>query len=71
MAVEKLTMFPIATRHLDSDDWSSILRASPHRSADPLFQTPVPERFVQLDRVIASVVLRFSWNGDVLAPEWP
>lgn len=54
MALEELTMFPVATRDLDSDDWSSILQASPHRSADPLFQTPVHERFVQLHRVIAN-----------------
>jgi hemerythrin-like domain-containing protein len=53
MAVEELTLFPVATRYLDSDDWSSILQASPHRSADPLFQTPVHERFAQLHRVIA------------------
>ncbi|AXF23950.1 cation-binding protein [Burkholderia pyrrocinia] len=54
MAVEELTLFPIATRHLDSGDWSSILQASPNQSADPLFQTPVHERFVQLHRVIAA-----------------
>ena len=53
MAFEELTIFPIATCHLDSGDWSSILQASPIRSADPLFQTPVHERFVQLHRVIA------------------
>lgn len=54
MAVEELTMFPIATKHLDSDDWSSILQSHPQRSADPLFQTPVHERFMQLHRVIAA-----------------
>lgn len=54
MAVEELTMFPIATHHLDSDDWSSILQSHPQRSADPLFQSPVHERFVQLHRVIAA-----------------
>ncbi len=54
MAVEELTVFPVATRHLDPGDWSSILQASPNRSADPLFQTPVHERFVQLHRVIAA-----------------
>jgi len=54
MAVEELTMFPVATRHLDSGDWSSILQANPARSADPLFQTPVHERFVQLHHVIAA-----------------
>lgn len=54
MAVEELTMFPVATRHLDSGDWSAILQANPARSADPLFQTPVHERFVQLHRVIAA-----------------
>ncbi|MBJ9696824.1 hemerythrin domain-containing protein [Burkholderia cenocepacia] len=54
MAVEELTLFPVATRHLDSGDWSSILQASPDQPADPLFQTPVHERFVQLHRVIAA-----------------
>jgi hemerythrin-like domain-containing protein len=54
MAVEELTIFPVATRHLDSGDWSSILQGSPDRSADPLFQTPVHERFVQLHQVIAA-----------------
>lgn len=54
MAVEELTLFPVATRHLDTGDWSSILQASPTRSADPLFHTPVHERFLQLHRVIAS-----------------
>ncbi|MCG5077956.1 hemerythrin domain-containing protein [Paraburkholderia tagetis] len=54
MAVEELTLFPVARRHLDSGDWASILQASPTRSADPLFQTPVHERFVQLHRVIAA-----------------
>jgi len=54
MAFEELTIFPIATRHLESDEWSAILQASPIRSADPLFQTPVHERFVQLHHVIAA-----------------
>ncbi|HKR41496.1 MAG TPA: hemerythrin domain-containing protein [Paraburkholderia sp.] len=54
MAVEELTMFPVATRYLDSGDWLLIMRASPDRSADPLFQTPVHQRFVQLHRVIAT-----------------
>lgn len=54
MAIEELTLFPVATRHLDSGDWSSILQATPNRSTDPLFQTPVHERFVQLHRVIAA-----------------
>ncbi|AIC90103.1 hypothetical protein BTRA_5412 [Burkholderia thailandensis USAMRU Malaysia  len=53
MAVEELTMFPIAKRYLDTGDWSSILQTGAHRSADPLFQTPVHERFVQLHRMIA------------------
>lgn len=47
-------MFPVAKRHLDSGDWSAILQANPARSADPLFQTPVHDRFVQLHRVIAA-----------------
>jgi hemerythrin-like domain-containing protein len=54
MAVEELTVFPLATRHLDLDDWSVILQAHSHPSADPLFQTPVHERFIQLHRVIAA-----------------
>lgn len=54
MVVEELTLFPAATRHLDTGDWSSILQASPTQSADPLFHTPVHERFVQLHRVIAN-----------------
>lgn len=54
MAVEELTIFPTAICHLDSGDWSEILQASPIRSADPLFQTPIHERFVQLHRVIAT-----------------
>jgi hypothetical protein len=65
MAVEELTMFPIAARHLDSTDWSSIVRASPHRSADPLFQSPVHERFVQLQRVIATEADCGCRDGDV------
>lgn len=54
MAVEELTMFPVAARHLDSGDWASILQASAQRPADPLFQMPVHERFVQLHHVIAT-----------------
>ncbi|CAB3810045.1 hypothetical protein LMG28688_07134 [Paraburkholderia caffeinitolerans] len=54
MAVEELALFPVAAHHLDSGDWSSILQANPNRSADPLFQAPVHERFVQLRRVIAT-----------------
>jgi hemerythrin-like domain-containing protein len=54
MAIEELTLFPIATRHLDDDDWSAISQAAPRQSADPLFQTPVHERFMQLHRVIAA-----------------
>lgn len=54
MAVEELALFPVATRQLDSGDWSAIVRDTPHRSADPLFHTPVHERFTQLHRVIAT-----------------
>ena len=54
MAVEELTLFPTATRYLDCGDYSSILQASPNQSADPLFQNPVHERFVQLHRIIAA-----------------
>jgi hemerythrin-like domain-containing protein len=64
MAVEELAMFPIATRHLDSDDWSSIAQATPNRSADPLFQTPVHERFVQLHHVIATEAYCGCQEGD-------
>lgn len=65
MAVEELTIFPIGTRHLGSDDWSSILQTGPHRSADPLFQTPVHERFVQLHHVIATEADCKCQEGDV------
>jgi len=54
MAFEELAIFPIATRHLESDEWAAIWQASPIRSADPLFQTPVHKRFVQLHHVIAA-----------------
>ncbi|MFC5431938.1 hemerythrin domain-containing protein [Paraburkholderia denitrificans] len=65
MAFEELTIFPAATRHLDADDWSSILQASPDRPADPLFQTPVNERFVQLHRVIATEAECGCEEGDM------
>lgn len=65
MAVEELTLFPTAARHFDSSDWLSILQASPHRSADPLFQTPIHERFVQLHRVIAAEADCGCQEGDV------
>ncbi|BCZ84969.1 hypothetical protein PTKU64_86440 [Paraburkholderia terrae] len=32
----------------DAFDWSSIVHPTPNRSADPLFQTPVHERFVRM-----------------------
>ena len=65
MDIEELTLFPVTTRHLDSGDWSSILQANPYRSADPLFQTPVHERFVQLHRVIAVEANCGCKEGDV------
>ena len=65
MAVEELTLFPVAARDLDSSDWFSILQASPHRAADPLFQTPIHERFVQLHRVIATEADCGCQEGDV------
>ncbi|MBO7752375.1 hemerythrin domain-containing protein [Burkholderia pseudomallei] len=54
MAIEELTLFPAARRHLDDEDWSLIEKAAPCRSVDPLFQTPVHERFAELRRVIAA-----------------
>ncbi|AOK67844.1 hemerythrin domain-containing protein [Burkholderia multivorans] len=65
MAVEELTLFPVATRHLDSEDLSSILQAQPNRAVDPLFQTPVHDRFVQLHRVIAAEADCRCQEGDV------
>ncbi|HKT96107.1 MAG TPA: hypothetical protein VJS30_06190 [Paraburkholderia sp.] len=68
MAVEELAMFPVAMRCLDSGDWSSILQASPDRPADPLFQTPVHDRFLQLHRVIAAEADCGCQVGDAQRP---
>ncbi|MBB5503308.1 hemerythrin domain-containing protein [Paraburkholderia sp. MM5384-R2] len=54
MAVEELTLFPAAVRHLDDDDWAAIRQLRMHGQPDPLFQTPVDDRFAQLHRVIAA-----------------
>ncbi|TAL54600.1 hemerythrin domain-containing protein [Pandoraea sp.] len=53
IAMEELTLFPMALARLDADDWDAIVRGGPTPSADPLFQTPVHERFRQLHRIIA------------------
>lgn len=49
MAVEELTLFPAALQCLSDDDWSAI---AGDIAADPLFRTPVEERFADLRRVI-------------------
>ncbi|WP_199544251.1 hemerythrin domain-containing protein [Paraburkholderia kururiensis] len=54
MALEELTLFPVAVRHLDDADWSLIEQTVPGQSVDPLFQEPVQERFAQLHRIIAT-----------------
>lgn len=53
MMVEELVLFPAAARCLDDDDWRAIDDA-PGRRPDPLFPTPVEDRFIQLHRVIAA-----------------
>lgn len=52
MVFEELTLFPRAIAILDSADWHAIAAAGPDAGADPLFQTPVHERFAQLHSVI-------------------
>ena len=53
MKVEELTLFPAAVRHLDGDDWLAIRTASLPSLRDPLFVTPVEQRFAELRSVIA------------------
>lgn len=52
MVFEELTLFPRALATLNSTDWHAIAGEGPEVGADPLFQTPVHERFSQLHRVI-------------------
>lgn len=52
MVFEELTLFPRAIASLDATDWAAIAEAAPQFGADPLFQTPVHERFAQLHSVI-------------------
>lgn len=53
MAVEELMLFPTAVRQLDHEDWRAIEHSVAHLEPDPLFQTPVEERFAQLRQAIA------------------
>ncbi|MDT8843304.1 carboxymuconolactone decarboxylase family protein [Paraburkholderia fungorum] len=53
MAVEESVLFPVAVRHLDQDDFRALALPDVHGQPDPLYQTPVDERFEQLHRVIA------------------
>lgn len=53
MAVEELMLFPTAVRQLDLEDWRAIEHSVAHLEPDPLFQTPVEERFAQLRQAIA------------------
>lgn len=53
MAMEEVMLFPMALAHLGPEDWDAIARTGPVPAADPLFHTPVHERFTQLHQVIA------------------
>ncbi|USX11110.1 hemerythrin domain-containing protein [Paraburkholderia fungorum] len=54
MDVEEAILFPTAVRHLNGDDFRAIALLDVYGQPDPLLQTPVDERFVQLHRVIAN-----------------
>jgi hemerythrin-like domain-containing protein len=52
MAVEELTLFPAAVRHLAAGDWDAIGEPPLEHAPDPLFQPTAEERFADLRRVI-------------------
>jgi hemerythrin-like domain-containing protein len=54
MAFEELVLFPAASRSLDEDDWRAIELSGPRDTADPLFQSNVEQRFVELHRAISA-----------------
>ncbi len=55
IAVEELTLFPVADEVLDAADWRAIVTASPRQApADPLFVLQTERRFAELRRVIAA-----------------
>lgn len=52
IAFEELALFPLAARHLEPSDWDMISAGHDARP-DPLFSSPVDQRFAQLRGVIA------------------